>query len=68
MKVNGAFPSTFLEVKLTCECKSCSPLGGHEQGDTGTGSSGLGMEHPEAAAEVEVKASLGDVLSRQQQG
>ena len=27
----------------------------------------LGMEHPEAAVEVEVKASLGEVLSRQQQ-
>ena len=54
-------------MKFTCEYKSCGPLGGHEQGDTGTGSSGLGMEHPEAAAEVEVKASLGEVLSRQQQ-
>ena len=35
---------------------------------TGTDSSGLGMEYLEAAAEVEVKASLGEVLSRQQQG
>ena len=42
---------------MTCECKSCGPLGGHEHGDTGAGSSGLGMEHPEAAVEVEVKAS-----------
>ena len=53
-------------MKLTCECKSCGLIGGHEQGDTGAGSSGLGMEHPEAAVEVEVKASLGEVLSRQQ--
>ena len=28
----------------------------------------LGMEHPEAAAEVEVEAGLGEVLSRQQRG
>ena len=54
-------------VNLTCECKKCGPLGGHEQGDTGAGSSGLGMEHPEAAVEVEVKASLREVLSSQQQ-
>ena len=41
---------------------------GHEQGDTGTSFSSLGMEHPEAPVEVEVKASLGEVLSRWQQG
>ena len=56
-----------LESELTCEWKSCSPLGGHEQGDTGSSSASLGMEHPGAAVEVEVKASLGEVLSRQQQ-
>ena len=27
---------------------------------------GLGLEHPEVAVEVEVKASLGEELSRQQ--
>ena len=42
-------------------------LAGLEQGDTGTSSSGLGMEHPEAVVEVEVKASPGEVLWRQQQ-
>ena len=40
--------------------------GGHEQGNIGTSSSSLDMEHPEAAVEVEVKASLGEVLSRWQ--
>ena len=54
-----------LESELTCEWKSCGPLGGQEQGDTGTSSAGLGMEHPEAAIEVEVTAGLGEV-SRQQ--
>ena len=54
-------------MKLTCECKSCGPLGGHEQGDTAAGPSGLGMEHPEAEVEVEEKASLGEVFWRQQQ-
>ena len=58
--------STILEVKLTCEWKSRGSLGGHEQGDTGTSSSGLGMEHPVAAVEVEVKVSLREVLSRWQ--
>ena len=65
--VKGALASTFLRGEVDLRVKELSPLGGHEQGDTGTSSSGLGMEHPEAAAEVEVKASLGEVLSRQQQ-
>ena len=34
---------------------------------TGTASRSLGMEHPEAAAEVEVETGLGEVLSRWQQ-
>ena len=55
-----------LESELTCKWKSCGPLGGHEQGDTGTSSASLAMEHPEAAVKVEVKAGLGEVLSRQQ--
>ena len=51
---------------MTCEWKSSGPLGGLEQGDTGISSASLGMEHPEAAVEVEVNAGLGEVLSRQQ--
>ena len=53
-----------MEVQLTCEVKSYGPLGGHEHDDTETSSAGLGIEHPEAAVEVEVKASLGEVFSR----
>ena len=52
MRVNG-----HLLVKV------CSPLGGHKQGKTGSAStSGLGMEHPAAAAGVEVEVGLGEVL------
>ena len=42
---------------MICERKSCGPFGGHEQSDTGTSFAGLGMEHPEAVVEVEVKAN-----------
>ena len=42
MKVNGVFASTFLRGKADLRVKELRPLGGHEQGDTGAGSSGLG--------------------------
>ena len=45
--------------------KVCSPLGGHIRA-TPELPRRLGLEHPEAAAEVEVEAGLGEVLSRQQ--
>ena len=54
-----------LEGQGDLRVKVSSPLGGHKQGDTGTALP-LGMEHPEAAAEVEVEAGLREVLSRQQ--
>ena len=56
-----------LERQGDLRVKFCSPLGG----DTGTSRvtqerpRSLGMENPEAAAEVEVEAGLGEVLSRQ---
>ena len=56
-----------LESEVDLRVKELRPLGGHEHGDTGTSSSSPDMEHPEAAVEVEVKASLGEVLSRWQQ-
>ena len=65
MKVNGHLRAR-LEGQGDLRVKVCSPLGGHKQGDTGTASTS-GMEHPEAAAEVEVEAGLGEALSRQQQ-
>ena len=64
MKVNGHLRA-HLEGQGDLRVKACSPLGGHKQGNTGTAATS-GMEHPEAAAEVEEEAGLGEMFSRQQ--
>ena len=65
MKVNGHYRAG-LEGQGNLRVKVCSPLGVHKQGVTPEWPRRLGMEHPEAAAEVEVEAGLGEVFSRQQ--
>ena len=66
VKVRCPFGKHNLGSAVDLRVKVFSPLGRHSR-VTLEGPRRVGMEHPEAAAEVEVEAGLVEVVSRKQQ-